>query len=662
LRVLATIVLCLLLGTCSPNLTLLEQVQRAGVLKVVTRNAPTTYYIGPEGPVGPEYELAKGFADYLGVALEIYALDNVTQILAEVAAGRVHVAAAALTAAPERQERLEYGPEYRRSTQQLVYRMGSPVPRALEQTYGLRIEVPAGSSFAGTLEALRMQAPGLTWLENPVLDQQDLLARVAAGDIDFTLADSTAVLINRFFHPEIRVAFDVGEPRPVAWAIRADRDRTLVEEAERYFTAPAAEARLAEIMDRYYGHTERFDYVGTRTFLQHIETRLPLYRALFEEAAAEHGFDWRLLAALSYQESHWDPQAVSPTGVRGLMMLTLRTAEAMGVSDREDPEQSIRGGAQYLRKITERIPHRIPEPDRTWIALATYNIGVGHLEDARRIAQGRGFDPDRWVHVRDSLPLLTQERWYRETRYGYARGWEPVRFVDNVRRYFEVLAWITAEETANVAARREEEFSRGVAETRIVLGHGQTGAGAETRDGTTGMKIATIAVELMMEPTMPTDAISNTMSRTSLPPDVRVIQSPRRRAMPVRTSPSPSTNSSAMRTMFGSENPAMASEIVITPVSGGAAIISKATTSMRGRLRMNITTADASRSRMMVKSGLISMHSCPAGLPSRNPVPKTVGMLDGHEALCDRRRAPSCMATHDWMSMSHGTVQSRSKV
>jgi membrane-bound lytic murein transglycosylase F len=444
-RILATIVLGLLLGTCSPNLTLLEQVERAGVLKVVTRNAPTSYYIGPEGPVGPEYELAKGFADFLGVELEIYTLDSVGQILAEVAQGRAHLAAAALTAMPGRQELLEFGPEYRRVTQQLVYRMGTSSPRTVEETYGGRIEVPAQSSFVDTLEELRLQAPGLTWLENPLLGQQELLARVATGDIDFTIADSTAVLINRYFHPEIRVAFDIGEQRPVAWAFRADRDRSIIAAAERYFAAPVAEERIAEIADRYFGHTDRFDYVGTRTFLQHIEARLPQYRALFEEAAAEHGFDWRLLAALGYQESHWDPQAVSPTGVRGLMMLTLRTAEAMEVSDREDPVQSIHGGARYLRQVMERIPERIPEPDRMWMALAAYNIGAGHLEDARRITQGRGFDPDRWVHVRDSLPLLTQERWYRETRFGYARGWEPVRFVDNIRRYYEVLAWITAD-------------------------------------------------------------------------------------------------------------------------------------------------------------------------------------------------------------------------
>lgn len=445
MRILATIALCLLMGTCSPNLTVLEQVQRHGVLKVVTRNAPTTYYIGPEGPVGPEFELARGFADFLGVDLEIYTLETIARILPEVTDGKAHLAAAALTATASREAALEFGPTYRTVTQQLVYRQGTSMPRAVEQTYGRRLEVVAGSSFVETLEALRMEAPDLTWLENPMRDVQELLAQVANGEIDLTVADSTAVEINQFFYPDIRVAFDLSEPKPVAWAFRAGDDHSLVEAARRYFDEIEANGRLAEINDRYLGHTDRFDYVGTRTFLQHIDTRLPRYREWFEEAAGEHRMDWRLLAAISYQESHWNPRAVSPTGVRGLMMLTLRTAEAVGVTDREDPEQSIQGGARYLQRVIEKIPERIPEPDRTWMALAAYNVGFGHLEDARRITQRRGLDPDRWADVRNSLPLLTQERWYKQTRFGYTRGWEPVQFVDNIRRYYEVLAWITAD-------------------------------------------------------------------------------------------------------------------------------------------------------------------------------------------------------------------------
>lgn len=445
MRMLATLVLCLLLVTCSPKLTQLEQVQRLGALKVVTRNAPTTYYLGSEGPVGPEYELARGFADFLGVELEIYPLENAARILQEVIEGRAHLAAAALSSTPSRQEQLEFGPSYLEVTEQLVYRQGTSRPRSAAELTGKRMEVVAGSSFVDTLEQMRVTTPDLTWLENPAVGMQELLAQLSAGEIDFTLADSLAVKINRFFHPDIRVAFDVSEPQPVAWAFRAQPDRSLVEAAEAYFTQVKASGRVAEIMDRYFGHTDRFDYVGSRTLLKHIEARLPRYRAWFEQAAAEFGLDWRLLAALSYQESHWNPEAVSPTGVRGIMMLTQDTAESVGVGDREDPEQAIRGGAQYLRRVIEKVPDRIPEPDRTWMGLAAYNVGFGHLEDARRIAEGRGLDPDRWVHVRDTLPLLAQERWHQYTRFGYARGWEPVRFVDNIRRYYEIMAWITAE-------------------------------------------------------------------------------------------------------------------------------------------------------------------------------------------------------------------------
>jgi membrane-bound lytic murein transglycosylase F len=452
MRLLAILVLGLLLVTCSQPLTLLEQVQREGVLRVVTRNAPTTYYIGSEGPAGPEYDLARGFAGFLGVELEIYTVDNLAQVLPEVTSGRAHVAAAALTITPARQEEVAFGPVYRTVTQQLVYRRGSWRPRSLDQLVGTRLEVIAGSSYVDTLEHLRRSLPDLTWLEHPSAETQELLAQVADGKIDYTVADSTTVLVNRYFHPDIRVAMDLSEAQSIAWAFRAGEDRSLLEQAEAYFAQISANGRIAEIMDRYYSHTDRFDYVGTRTFLRHVETRLPRYRAWFEEAAAEHGFDWRLLAALSYQESHWNPHAVSPTGVRGLMMLTLSTAEAMGVEDRDDPEQSIRGGAQYLRRVVGKIPERIPEPDRTWMALAGYNVGFGHLEDARRITEMRGLDPDRWAHVRDSLPLLTQERWYKQARFGYARGWEPVRYVDNIRRYYEIMGWITAEPRAPFTA------------------------------------------------------------------------------------------------------------------------------------------------------------------------------------------------------------------
>ncbi|HET9679599.1 MAG TPA: transglycosylase SLT domain-containing protein, partial [Gammaproteobacteria bacterium] len=165
----------------------------------------------------------------------------------------------------------------------------------------------------------------------------------------------------------------------------------------------------------------------------------------FKKAAKQFNVDWRLLAAIGYQESHWDPTAVSPTGVRGLMMLTKVTAHSLGIYNRTDPKKSIFGGAEYIAYMHSRIPEDIPEPDRTWMALAAYNVGISHLEDARVITEIRGGDPDRWVDVRENLPLLSQKKWYSRTSHGYARGMEPVIYVENIRSYYDILVWTTSQ-------------------------------------------------------------------------------------------------------------------------------------------------------------------------------------------------------------------------
>ena len=192
-------------------------------------------------------------------------------------------------------------------------------------------------------------------------------------------------------------------------------------------------------MHRHYSHVEKFNYSDIRTFTRRVETHLPKYEKLFKEAAIRVGFDWRLLASIGYQESLWNPRAKSPTGVRGLMMLTRATARQMKVKNRLDPAQSIRGGAEYIARVHKKVPQRIPEPDRTWLALAAYNVGFGHVEDARIITQRHGGNPDRWIDVKESLPLLARKKWFEQTKYGYARGWEPVKYVENIRQYFAYL-------------------------------------------------------------------------------------------------------------------------------------------------------------------------------------------------------------------------------
>ncbi len=450
----AVIAMSLMIGTCSHMPGTFEQVRLQGAIKVVTRNSPLAYYEGAAGPEGPEYELAAGFARRLGVRLELQFAKSGAEALEAVLRNRAHVAAAGIIITDDRRAKALFGPAYQHIDQYVVYRLGDPLPASPADLAGRRIVVMRNSTHAASLARLAQDWPGLSWTEVDGQDQLELLEQVAAGKADLTVADSTEFTLARHFHPELRPAFKFAEAEEIAWAL-APRSDDLLPQVKRYFTEMESIGRLAEILERNRRSLVRFDRVDAAHFVNGVRERLPRYQDWFREAAAETGIDWRLLAAMGYQESRWEPDAVSPTGVRGLMMLTAETAQRVGVSDRTDPRDSILGGARYLKLIKATIPERIVEPDRTWLALAAYNVGFGHLEDARVLAQRRGLDPDRWDAVRETLPLLAQERWYTQTRRGYARGWEPVGFVRNVQTYAELLKWMVAEDAPSAPAGEE---------------------------------------------------------------------------------------------------------------------------------------------------------------------------------------------------------------
>ncbi|HEU4617599.1 MAG TPA: membrane-bound lytic murein transglycosylase MltF [Gammaproteobacteria bacterium] len=444
-RALAALALIALLGSCSGPPSVLDQILELGELRVVTRDSPMTFYLGSDAPRGIEYELARGFAARLGVDLKISVENRVSELLPDVGSGRAHIAAAALTVTSPRRELVTFGPAYERVEQQVVHRRGKKAPKSLADLADGRIEVAAGSAQAALLEQARGDAPGLIWREDPRATVEELVRRVSEGTIDYTIVPSNAFALLRHSYPEAEAAFALGGPEPVAWAVPKGAVR-LRERIAAYFAEIRATGELQRIIERYSLPARDFDYVGSRAFLRHIETRLPSYRPYFEEAARETGIDWRLLAAIGYQESHWDPAAVSPTGVRGVMMLTGDTAGMMEVENRRDARESILGGARYLRRVLHKIPARISYPDRDWLAIAAYNIGFGHLEDARIITEIQGANPDRWDQVRRRLPLLADEAWYSRVKRGYATGAVAVSYVDNVRRYYELLQWMTDRE------------------------------------------------------------------------------------------------------------------------------------------------------------------------------------------------------------------------
>lgn len=446
MRTLLIISLALLLGTCSSAPPLLDQVLDIGELRVVTRNSPTSYTTSPNGPTGPEYDLVQAFADDLGVALVIQSVDSISEILPRILSGEAHMAAAGLSVTNSRREYLHFSHPYESVDVHLIYKLGTGRPRDFDDVVGRSIEVLASTKHVDILESIKEEYPELTWTENADVEAADLLAKVAEGEVDLTVADSPDFNIQRHFYPDLRIALDLEIEDPIAWAFPKDDGDSLLARADEFIIAADRSGTLARVHDRYYGHTKKYDYVGTRNFIRHYQSRLPRYRPMFEAAGAESGIDWRLLAAIGYQESHWRANAVSPTGVRGIMMLTQDTADYLGLEDREDPETSIFGGARYYRLQTDRVADSVDEPDRTWMALAAYNVGFNHLKDARLITQWQGGDPNSWIDVSDALPLLSQKKWFTQVPYGYARGWEPVLYVNNIRAYYNILKWLTEQE------------------------------------------------------------------------------------------------------------------------------------------------------------------------------------------------------------------------
>lgn len=442
----AIISLAALIGTCSSTPSILDQVLDTGKLRVVTRYSPTSYTITPDGPTGPEFDLVQSFADDLGVALIMEPVASVSEILPKLISGEAHMAAAGLSITESRQVYLNFGHPYESVDVHLIYKLGTGKPRSIDDILDRSIEVVAASSHVDLLTSLRETYPALSWSENTDVEFAELLTKVAMGDIDLTVADSPDFNIQRHFYPDLRVALDLEIDDPIAWAFPKGTGDSLLAIADDFLIKSDRSGLLARVHDRYYGHTHKFDYVGTRNFIRHFKNRLPRYREWFEQAGEEWGVDWRLLAAIGYQESHWRSQAVSPTGVRGIMMLTLDTAEYLGVDNRLDPQSSIFGGAQYYARQTERIADTVAEPDRTWLALAAYNVGFNHIKDARMIVEWEGGDPDTWVNISDALPLLAQRKWYSLVPFGYARGWEPVLYVNNIRAYYTILQWLTEKE------------------------------------------------------------------------------------------------------------------------------------------------------------------------------------------------------------------------
>lgn len=458
------ILLAIFLSACNEQVTKvklsqLQTIKHSGELKVGILYHPLSYFFGNnENASGFDYELAQQFAEYLGVNLKIMAKYNADELQTQLQNGNIDFIAHQYQYFGKLDNNIKLSPTLYTVDQVLVYKSGSFRPKSFKLVNDT-VWLIKGSPQESLMHELSKQFPEIQWQVTADTDEEELLRKVSEQEIKYALVDSHNLSLNQRFYPSLARAITAKSSTSVHWQLKAAREDSLQAALLSFIAQQYKNGDLKKLKDKYFAQFAGFDYVDTREFLKAIKHTLPKYEKLFKQYAIN--MDWRLLASISYQESHWKPLAKSPTGVRGIMMLTNATAKEVGVTNRLDPEQSIRGGVQYLQNLLKRLPATITKDEQYWFALAAYNIGFGHLMDARNLTKLRGQNPNSWSDVKANLPLLMQRRWNRKTRYGYARGSEAADYVLNIRQYYQSLIWQDAINEKNKAiAEQNEKFKK----------------------------------------------------------------------------------------------------------------------------------------------------------------------------------------------------------
>jgi len=411
----------------------------AGELRVISRNGPTTYYEGANGLTGFGYKLVKGFANQLGVKLVI--INESQSPLARLLNGQEDLVAAAITTAEVGSLPIRFADSHHRIQFELISRVNRSIPTSMEKLAGLEVNVTPEIAKHPAIQAIMTANPSVNWRLVETNDQAELLAKVNRGEIKLAIVDSDTFQLHQYSFPKTQTAMTLGEPQDIAWAFTEGADKSLFNQAQYYLRKIKQSGKLEAITAEFFEQQDEMNSISALLLSQHLEQRLTPHMDDMKRASEMFNLDWRLLAAIGYTESQWLTDIESPTGVRGMMMLTKQTAKAMGVEDRENPRQAIFGAAKLFRYLLDKLPASIQGEDRVHFALASYNQGMGHIEDARKLTRRMGGDPNQWQDVRQRLPLLSLSQYYSHARHGYMRGKEPVAYVDKVWNYYKMMVW-----------------------------------------------------------------------------------------------------------------------------------------------------------------------------------------------------------------------------
>lgn len=415
----------------------LHKILKNKELTIITKNSAHCYYLYRDEPMGFEYELTNAFADYLGVRLKIRLADDLESMIPALMDGSAALIAAGIIKTSTRQNEIAFSDGYMEIQHTIITHRNNFKINNSHDLAGETIHVTKGTPYQHQLEKLQDQGTDLFIQLHEDVPTEELIQKVSEREIEVTVADSNIAILNRRHYPGAVMRGTIGDKQQLGWAVNP-KARQLLVSINSFFQTIKENRKFDEIYNKYYGDEEDFDYVDLRTFHRRIKTRLSRYSPFIKAAARKHGFDWRLIVAQIYQESHLDPWARSRAGARGLMQLLPGTARSLGVKDIHNPVENINAGVQHLRNLYDHFDSAQDE-DRLRISLAAYNIGQGHIGDARNLAVKMKLNPDQWSSLAKTLPLLRYRKYYKNSKYGYCLGTEPIRYTKQIMMYYGIL-------------------------------------------------------------------------------------------------------------------------------------------------------------------------------------------------------------------------------
>lgn len=412
------------------------------VLTVAFCADPVNWFLtGSNNFAGFEYDLLNAFSKEVAMTISPNVAADNDDLLNKINNAQTSIGAGLYRPAEdENDKKIVWTDSFYSAETLLVYNTDARRPTDFSQISNDTVVYMKNPGMESLAEELAQKYPDIFWQAVSVPSDDAVLELVDSGVYSYALVSEHQADLAHNIYFNFATAFATGHQIEMAWALPANK-AYLRDVLNEYIKRAQKSGLVANLAERYFHHPRRVDRNEANIFQARIREDLSEFKDVFISAQETTNIEWRLLAAVAYQESRWDPFAKSETGVRGFMQITLDTAKHLGLdaADRFDTNRSVHAAALYLQQLKKRLPEQIAEPDRTWLTLAAYNIGLGHVEDAQRLARQKGLNPYLWKDVRKTLPLLAHAEYYQSARYGYARGGMPVAYVDHVRTYYDIL-------------------------------------------------------------------------------------------------------------------------------------------------------------------------------------------------------------------------------